>query len=393
MKNAVVVPIRNQNLFVKKTLGASLDMASKIDSYLQVLGDFEHFDIEQVVESASGGRWFDMSSYRFKTDFQRSVEFLEQTSKYNYEGWIRDYVLSLEMTLKAAVVAGDVASRLTPQTISRALEDTGLTWDAEYEEGLPPKAVSVLIKYAATLDKFIKLISIQLARYGALRDPKPKVKKVEVLYHASINAKGLATKGFSLTVPSENEALGLGGSQSLKSGKKGISMTHDLAGALNIAKTFKELAMVANNQLTARAILGLIQREGDPKNFLRVLSFRSYTHQFGFEGGHFVAWKNIWKPGATRPERDFLNPDSLFDTLEKRANLYRAYLQTTPNRKDPFFMHIAATAKKLKGKNPRNIGVVAVEVDMSNEDILYLAGEREFRVPPEAVIRVKKFIG
>jgi len=39
-----------------------------------------------------------------------------------------------------------------------------------------------------------------------------------------------------------------------------------------------------------------------------------------------------------------------------------------------------------------DIGIVVADVSMDSEGITFMSGEREYRVPPEAVIKVKKLI-
>jgi len=48
--------------------------------------------------------------------------------------------------------------------------------------------------------------------------------------------------------------------------------------------------------------------------------------------------------------------------------------------------------RKFKALNRKDIGILVADVDMTHPDIMYFGAEREFRVPPEAVLDIKKVI-
>ena len=100
---------------------------------------------------------------------------------------------------------------------------------------------------------------------------------------------------------------------------------------------------------------------------------------------HLFEWDPVTKT------RTNIHPDKVFSTPKDRVKLYKAYLTTTKSRFNPFFMHIHGTARHL-AKRPGAIGVLAIEVDMTHPDIIHYPGEKEFRIPPAAVIRIKKFL-
>ena len=75
--------------------------------------------------------------------------------------------------------------------------------------------------------------------------------------------------------------------------------------------------------------------------------------------------------------------------------LYLSHLNYS-GRYDPKFFGVGGPkglVKRFKNLNPKDIGYIKATVDMTDPHISYGKGEREFRVPPEAVLSVDKFIG
>lgn len=74
--------------------------------------------------------------------------------------------------------------------------------------------------------------------------------------------------------------------------------------------------------------------------------------------------------------------------------LYLSYLNFS-GRYDPKFFGVGAKGlvARFRGLNPKNIGYITATINMADPHITYGKGEREFRVPPEAILSVDRFIG
>lgn len=189
-----------------------------------------------------------------------------------------------------------------------------------------------------------------------------EIQKLEKMYHASVHARKLAQTGFSLNMPDESGSAGLGGSQSAGGGRKGISFTEDLYVAKEIARVFKEVAMIARGEVTWPQVAEWVKRGGKEAKVM----------------AHFEDYRaSDWSP------------------VERTMGLYLSYLNFS-GRYDPKFFGVGGPkglVSKFKGLTPSNIGYIVATVDMSNRDITYGSGEREFRVPVEAIVSVDKFVG
>lgn len=236
--------------------------------------------------------------------------------------------------------------------------------------------------------------------------------EVETLYHASVNAKPLFQKGFSDKMPAESSSAGLGGSQSLGLGRgRGISFTDDRYVAKEIARVFKEVAMIARGDVQLSHVLEWVRRSphtkkimewyqrnympcgrecsmsDDPTSFTRVVI--NDEHVADVKAGRAEydprkSWKHELVPyGETYPGREGV------------MGLYLSYLNYS-GRYDPKFFRVGGPkglVKRFKGLNPKNIGFIEASVNTAHPDATYGKGEREVRVPPEAVLSVDKFIG
>ena len=243
--------------------------------------------------------------------------------------------------------------------------------------------------------------------------PTAEMGDVETLYHASVNAKALFQKGFSDKMPSESSSAGLGGSQSLGSGKgSGISFTDDLYVAKEIARVFKEVAMIARGELKQAQVSGWVQRSPHTKKIMDwyqrnhmpcgrecSMSPRSpmvFTrrvindeHVADVKSGRAEydprkSWKNEIVPAS-----------EVYPGKEGVMGLYLSYLNYS-GRYDPKFFGVGGApglVKRFKNLNPKNIGYIEASVNTAHPDATYGKGEREVRVPPEAVLSVDKFIG
>jgi len=211
----------------------------------------------------------------------------------------------------------------------------------------------------------------------------PESEDQEQVYHASIHARQLFQNGFAKDVPDQE---GLGGSQSTKGDKKGTSFTYDLYVAKEIARTLKELTMVVQGKVTARMILDWAKRDRVAEKLAEQYDgYLTKPYELRFETGGWVLQDN---------RGNFEMPDKVFNTPLKRASLYKEYLRVIgllSKRYDPYVMHLNRVVPVLAKANIQNIGVVVATVDMTNPHIEHKPGERELRIPPEAIISVDKF--
>lgn len=226
-------------------------------------------------------------------------------------------------------------------------------------------------------------------RAGPSTAPEPERDgRYETLYHASTRARSLYQKGFDRVVP---ESGGLGGSQTDKSGKNGISFTYDLHAALQISRMWKELAMIAHGQIKAREIISWI-----PKGRVeRVFDYLRQLNGIGRFSPRIDVVNGV--PRAYDVERARepvpIDLEEIFKDPADKVKLYMAYLKNSGNRMDPFVVRGAkAIVADLLTVDPKGIGVVAATVDMEHPSILFLPGEKEYRVQPDGVISVDRFI-
>lgn len=239
-----------------------------------------------------------------------------------------------------------------------------------------------------------------------------EVQDLEVLYHASVDAKGLYQKGFSLEMPEASSSAGLGGSQTGKGYKKGISFTEDQYVAQEIARVFKEVALIARGEVQANALLDQIKRhskkfqmmEWYQKNYMP--NGRSYTIDKDNPTHFMVRVVNPEHLAAVKSGEVEYDPrlsqvlervpfSEAYPGAEGAMGLYLSHLNYS-GRYDPKFFGVGGPkglVKRFKNLNPKDIGYIKATVDMTDPHISYGKGEREFRVPPEAVLSVDKFIG
>lgn len=279
----------------------------------------------------------------------------------------------------------------SPRRIQEALEDSGMEWEPEYEEGLPPAAIEALKGFSQTTAKIKSELAAAKERLLALQGAEKEIsgepvgmEKLEKLYHASVNARKLFQQGFEKAVP---EQEGLGGSQSVGGGGKGTSFTYDLYVAKEISRTLKELTMIARGEVGAKEVLDWAMRA-------RVLD-KVWADFSDYEGSLIrpytgeVSGKRIrFRDSKGHPA----DVRQVFDTPVKVAALYKRFLQNMRHQRyDPYIMHIGKVVKKLSTVNPKDIGVVVATVNMAHPGVTHLGSEREIRVPPEAIVSVDKF--
>jgi hypothetical protein len=259
-------------------------------------------------------------------------------------------------------------------------------WNEMDEVGLMPEPLKILEEFAEETRKLVMFLDGKLAQLEAFETGDAKPGKVETLYHASVKAREIYQRGFSAEMPKDQ--IGLGGSQSLKSGGNGISFTYDLKAALDIARSFKEAALIATGQIKASQILDWGLREGNIEEFLLWLGsqakkqYQDLTHN----GRRWVL--TVKAIGHASEERDI--DEVLSDPIDV-FNVYDAFLYVQTSRLNPVHMNRHKLIAYLKDADPKDIGVVSVEVDMEYPGISLHGGEREYRVPPAAIRQVLKF--
>jgi len=226
-----------------------------------------------------------------------------------------------------------------------------------------------------------------------------KTEKREQLYHASINARTLYRKGFSATIPDE---AGLGGSRSTTSmDVPGTSFTYDLYVAKEIARVFKEMWLVANGKTTAESILEATAKKritakviDNARRYKDLMHGLPRTLAFTVEKEEVIVTDYVRKDGDYSRQRAPLR--ALFKGVYQTMALYRAYLTVmgqSNRRYDPFVMgRNADHIRNFKRIKYRDIGVVVATIDMTNEHVTQLPGEREVRVPPVAILSVDRLI-
>jgi len=236
----------------------------------------------------------------------------------------------------------------------------------------------------------------------------PKHEKLERLYHASIYARDLANGGFQ-AVRSEEGGLGLGGSVSDKAGNDAISFTYDQKYALEIARWFKEVAMVVAGEIKPQQILRWAEEEHKVAETLKFL--KALHGGCAYEGGSamFAVMKGgvtciteehgRWKFTLEKFDRTLNknvitegDPDEIFKTKDDTYALYYAFLNADKHRENPMG-NLNTLLKTMESKHvdPKGIGVIEAEVDMDDPDIMHKPAERELRVPVRAIRKVVRF--
>lgn len=194
---------------------------------------------------------------------------------------------------------------------------------------------------------------------------EPTTEKVEVLYHASVAAKTLYSKGFDAKHPGAAE--GLGGTTLDAAGQPAISFTSDLYVAKEIARVLKESVLISQGKVKWHQVLDWAQRDGTAD---RVLDMTHSVH---------VREDQVKKDNPAHVLYLFWSYLAVGEGLGKRYN--------------PQFMIGAPTAVRAFAKrNVSDIGVLSARVDMTDPAIKYLPGEREYRVPPSAVLGMVRLI-
>lgn len=241
-----------------------------------------------------------------------------------------------------------------------------------YDEYLPRRVLEALKVLAPTMKSVDRILADADEKLGELlemtrrrwhtEDPyKPEHENVETLYHATTEARELMRSGFRSG--EHFSGIGLGGGGGLAEGQAGLSFTSDLWIAKEIMRVFKETKMIADGKVKAVDIMDWARRSNIADQVAEM-----YT---SLRGG---TWKDAQSPGAVF---------ALYEVYLAYADRYNPVFYRGDKEK---FM------RKFKGVKKNDIGVLVADVDMTNPDIMYFAAEREFRIPPEAIIDIKKVI-
>lgn len=207
----------------------------------------------------------------------------------------------------------------------------------------------------AALDKTAKKLDANY-KYWAMKEyeDRPETEDVETLYHASANARELLEKGFTEDFGQRGTGLG-------RPEEGVISFTYDQKIAYDIAHALKVGVMIANGELKGHTVWRWLEDEGiDPRKAAEVHG------------------------------REVLKPDE----PHKVWNLYNYWLWNNKiGRGNPVFMTNAKSLMEyLATKTKDDVGVLKAKVNMRHPGISFVKGEREFRVPPAAILSIDEMV-
>jgi len=179
------------------------------------------------------------------------------------------------------------------------------------------------------------------------REYRPDHGEVETLYHASMYASEIVRNGFAAEKPEDRKGVGNLGTQAT------ISFTHDIKIAHDIMRALREIWMIVHGQLTRRDIIKWLKAENI--DLKKAQSFYMTSRE---------------------------EPNSIGNTIA----LYRAYLGLSRIRTDPVFISPQELIPHLVKIDIKDIGIVSCPVKLDGDDVEYLHGEAEFRVPASRVV-------
>jgi hypothetical protein len=193
----------------------------------------------------------------------------------------------------------------------------------------------------------------------------PQHAEVEKVYHATAYASEIAQQGFSAEKPSGYKGVGNYGEQ------KSISVTHDLKNAQDIMRCLKEITMIANGQLKAPTIAAWIRRE-NIANF----PWKEFMH---VRGGQNEFGMPLYVP-TTLDKLDINNT----------VDLYNKYIWLSKIHPNPVFANMTELVQSLVGRPQKDIGILELQIRPDPKTQTYHPAEAEFRVPPSAIISMKR---
>lgn len=233
--------------------------------------------------------------------------------------------------------------------------------DAHAVRGYITEALGVVSDVLRFVKESLKRIAAERQEhFGA---DKPPAEDVETLYHASAWAADIARDGWRRGDPTDRVAdrVGLGGPWT----NGLISFTYDLHYAQAVSRTMKDLVMIANQQVRVKDVLSWLRDDG--------------------VGDLDAAARNIGE--GRRPN----------DTDDTPLNTYIWYRRWQRNsmfhslRVHPLVIDNALKiVDVLRGRHVRDVGVLACQVEVGRDDVEFKSGEREYRVPVDAILETKR---
>jgi hypothetical protein len=364
-----VIPPRDPAAFLRayqKKLNSVMKPASSFTDDVERLAE-PGSDLEYVLDSKAKG-WRNLDSGKVVDAIIGEVRSIPEESIPRLSEWIK---YSADKAKYGEVLR--LAKTVTGKDFERAIERDAPETDLS-------EVVAAAGAFIAFDDVLTEMIARSQARGYGSSDDTLNPQKVERLYHVSINAKEIKSKGFNPDMPSEDSGLGLGGSQAAKGGHKGISFTYDKGSATQMYRMLRELHAVANGKLKLPQILDAISRA---KNRDDVLYWINQDMRVDTSGEGEMTF-------SVRGRR--IPASKAFDTPEKRVQLYYLYLLHGGDRPKIYVMQPTRLAKTLSKTRLGDIGIVVADVNMVHPGVSYHSGEREYRVPPEAVLKISELI-
>lgn len=208
-------------------------------------------------------------------------------------------------------------------------------------------------------------MSISAKKYYGGEDSKPKHSKLETLYHATPYVSEILQSGFKTKSELGNQQA-LGGSTQLSDKdwrKEALSFTGDIQIARAIVKSLVEVIKISKGQMKLGDVIRM---------------FKAETPQTDKFGAAFKSRVSNWMMDYRHDPSG--NPSQVFE-------LYKRFLGTTKLRYNPLFFGV--DIKDFENLNEKNVGIIAAVVQMDKVG-MYLSAMEEFRVPKEAILKIKR---
>jgi hypothetical protein len=309
--------------------------------------------VDEVIQAAS---WY--GTLESNQDVHRFVQMALHGLRY----WepLREAILRNEME---EILSDDAA----PVTTVPAYED----YQRHAPEDLPVvdramSALSNIIPLYRAMKKFFEVDVPKFQEYAkAHREMmfrgkyEPHREDIEVLYHATTNKSSLLKRGFQSERRPDVIGLGeLGGARNAT-----VSFTHDLHVAREIARSIKEVWMIAHGKLTRTQILRWLESDGvDVRQANEHVRLAMSSDADPESGEGVFRLYNYWLWVSKQNVRT--NPVYGDGSGEKLLK----YLKTIPQSE---------------------IGVVSAAVRLAPDQYTYHRAEKEYRVSPEHITDVK----
>jgi len=254
----------------------------------------------------------------------------------------------------------------TLEKTRRFLESGDLekSWSNEFGDDDPALPIAVgLVGDFLTAYMKAHLLFQRVMEHGSavlylLTGTEPPHEAVEILYHASVEARNLYHSGFSKKGPTKARGIGqLGGVL------KTTSFTSAEWLAQEIARALLEASYIARGRIRMSDILDHAKKDGILKEVTRT----------------------FWGVHGCAPD-DPVVSSSGFHVMDA-YRYYLAHAERAEKRYDPLFTgDIEELLTTLENTPKADIGYVAARVDMTHPGIEYLSAMYEYRVPPAAIL-------